>query len=68
MEQNRKLKVYVKYSRKGKRFMPNPEIRLTGKWVNNCGFGFGNFITVRNIESGLIIINTDVNLPHTIEL
>lgn len=68
MEQKRKLRVYTKYSRKSKRFIPNPEIRITGKWVKDWGFNCGTQITVRNIENGILIINDKINHPPTINL
>ena len=68
MEQGRKLKVYKKYTRKSKSFMPNPEIRLTGKWIENLGFKCGNSITVRSIENGLILISEGAKSPPVISL
>lgn len=64
----RNLMVYGKYIRQFNGARLNPEIRLTGKWLKSWGFKNGNIITVRKIESGLIIINTGVNIPPTIEL
>lgn len=64
MKQKRKLKVYTKYPRTVKGFNPNPEIRLTGKWVKEWGFKCGNEITVKRIENGIILINEGrSNLP-----
>ena len=63
MEQKRKLKIYTKYPRTSKGFIPNPEIRLTGKWVKDWGFKCGNEITVKRIENGLILLNEGINTP-----
>lgn len=57
MEKRRKLKVYTKYPRTPNGFIPNPEIRLTGKWVTNWGFKCGDKITIHNTTSGTIVIN-----------
>lgn len=68
MKQKRKLRVYKKYSRTENRFIPNPEIRLTGKWVKEWGFKCGNEITVKRIENGIILINEGINNQPVIYL
>lgn len=63
MEQKRKLKVYTKYPRTNKGFIPNPEIRLTGNWVKEWGFKCGNKIIIKRIGNGLILINEGTTAP-----
>lgn len=68
MKQKRTLRVYKKYSRTENRFIPNPEIRLIGKWVKEWGFKCGSEITVKRIENGIILINEGTNNLSTIYL
>ena len=68
MEQKRKLKVYTKCPRIVKGFNPNPEIRLTGKWVKEWGFCCGNMIIVKNIANGAITIVNKTNTPPIIKI
>lgn len=56
MEQ-RKLKIYAKFTKSGNRNRRNPEIRLTGKWVEDWGFNFGDKIIVRNTKNGILIVS-----------
>lgn len=68
MEQKRKLKVYYKFAKSGNRNRRSPEIRLTGNWLRNWGFSYGEQIFVKSIEKGTLIISEKTKLPPTIFL
>ena len=67
--EKRKLRIYPKYVYR--RFSPSAfvsEIRLKGNWLHDWGFTIGEFITVKKLNKGIIIIkNTSAEVP-TIEL
>lgn len=53
------LTIYCKYvERFIKGFIPTPEIRLTGKWVEKIGFKSGNKIAVLYQQNRIILLNT----------
>lgn len=56
----RTLTVYRKYvERFIKGFIPVPEIRLMGKWMEKIGFKYGNKVAVIYQKDKVIIINTE---------
>lgn len=52
----RQLKIHRKYiSRSYSRYVIFPEIRLCGKWLQEIGFNYGNFVTVEHQRNKIII-------------
>lgn len=52
MDANRKMKVYKSYNPQNQ---PMPEIRLKGKWLEENGFGIGQYIEVEVHDNILIV-------------
>ncbi|MGN6713031.1 SymE family type I addiction module toxin [Anaerocolumna jejuensis] len=52
MDTIRKMKVYQSYNQKNQ---PLPEIRLKGKWLEDNGFGIGQYIEVEIHDNILIV-------------
>lgn len=58
---NRNLTVFLKsFSRAYGRIVYFPEIRITGKWVQQCGFQAGDKILV-TVSRNQIILEREVN-------
>jgi len=60
--QKRQLKIHRKYiSRSYQRYVVFPEIRLSGKWLQELGFNHGKFVTVNHEQNKIIItINSEI--------
>ena len=52
----RKLRVGYKYQQRAYQMVKAPEIKLTGKWLKECGFKIGQDIKVQILEGKLVII------------
>jgi len=51
MKRVRTIKIYDKYTTRGK----GPEIRLTGKWLEACGFKIGHHVEIATRKNKLTI-------------
>jgi len=52
----RRLKIQPKHiPRSYSRYVIFPEIRLCGKWLQNIGFNYGNFVTIEHQQNKIII-------------
>ncbi|MFN4946293.1 MAG: SymE family type I addiction module toxin [Chryseotalea sp.] len=60
----RKIKVYRKFQKRANKFIEVPEIRLTGKWLNQNGFITGKFVKV-TISKNRIVLSTDKKIIVT---
>ena len=60
----RQLKIYKKSIQRGKGYIPFPEIRLTGKWLQNEGFNCGQKIKVFHQKNRIIITNSRKVIIH----
>ncbi len=68
MEQ-RRLRVYPKYVfRTSGELIILSEIRLKGHWLNDWGFKVGEFIRLKKIDKGIIIIKNFTAEAPIIEL
>lgn len=63
--QDRKLTIYPKYVYR--KYSPSAfvsEIRLKGNWLHDWGFHIGEFITVKRLHKGILVIkNTSADVP-----
>ncbi len=56
----RKLKVYPKaFPRANHNIVFFPEIRLSGKWLQDTGFDFGQEVTIQHEKDKIVIIPAD---------
>lgn len=53
------LKIYKKYFRRFGYYNIFPEIRLSGKWLQNLGFTCGDNIKVRTEKNRIVITNSE---------
>ena len=51
----RSLTVYRLYQPRGSNYIKVPEVRLSGKWLQELGFDISQRISVR-VQKGLIVI------------
>ncbi|MCD8538345.1 MAG: type I toxin-antitoxin system SymE family toxin [Leadbetterella sp.] len=51
MKRVRTIKIYDKYTTRG----TDPEIRLTGKWLEACGFKIGHHVEIATRKNKLTI-------------
>lgn len=58
----RRLKIQPKHiTRPYHRYVIFPEIRLCGKWLQDIGFNYGNFVTIEHQQNKIIITtNTEI--------
>lgn len=69
MKETKRLRIYPKYIYKlnGEQAIIT-EFRIQGQWLQQSGFNLGEFIRIKKITKGVLIIkNTKVKAP-TIEL
>ncbi|PWB26249.1 SymE family type I addiction module toxin [Flavobacterium sp. HTF] len=59
----RRLTIQPKHiARSYNRYVIFPEIRLCGKWLQNIGFDYGNFVTIEHQQNKIIITtNNEIN-------
>ena len=55
----RTLKVYTNYVKRFKGYFRLPEIRLSGKWLQDLGFNCGGNVTVLTEKNRIIIIKSE---------
>jgi toxic protein SymE len=60
----RQLKIYQKSIQRGKGYIPIPEIRLMGKWLQKEGFNCGQEIRVLHQKNRIIITNSEKIIIH----
>ncbi len=59
MSRSRKLKIYQKHQPREWKYIPVPEIRLTGRWLKELGFEIGKDIDVKQQKNKLTITLTE---------
>ena len=60
----RKIKVYRKFQKRTNKFIEVPEIRLTGKWLNENEFTIGKVVSV-SVSKNRIVLSTDKKIMVT---
>jgi toxic protein SymE len=59
VQNSRKLKIHTKYRSRRFDWVPIPEIRLEGKWLENLGFTQGQTVSVELKQNKLTITICD---------
>jgi toxic protein SymE len=60
----RKIKVYRKFQKRANKFIEVPEIRLSGKWLNENKFTIGKVVSV-SVSKNRIVVSTDKKIIVT---
>ena len=56
--QNKQLKIYSRYQSRQNTGVVLPEIRLSGKWLKQLGFGCGQSITIIHKQNKILIVKS----------
>jgi hypothetical protein len=58
--QKRQIKVAAKHQARAHKYVIVPEIKLTGVWLRESGFNYGQSVTVHVEENRLVITSNPV--------